>query len=65
MAKEETAILTELEALKKLMILILFEKGFTQRQIAMALGTSQATISRMFPSGALKKGAKKPNAEAS
>jgi predicted transcriptional regulator len=45
------------------MILNLFEKGFTQRQIALALGTSQATVSRMFPSGTLKKDSKKSDGE--
>lgn len=52
-------LLGELEALKKLTILGLFEKGYTQRQIALTLGVNQATVSRMFPVGVLKRGGKK------
>ncbi len=47
-------IVNELEALKKLAILQLLERGYSQTQIALTLGVGQATISRMFPSGALK-----------
>lgn len=46
-------IIGELEALKKLTVLELLDKGFSQEQIALALGVSQATVSRMFPKGAL------------
>jgi predicted XRE-type DNA-binding protein len=56
MDKSDTQkIISELEALKKLAILQLLEKGYSQTQIALALGIGQATVSRMFPSGALKK----------
>jgi len=48
-------IIAELEALKKLTVLQLLEKGFSQNQIALTLGVGQATISRMFPKGALGK----------
>ncbi|MFD9899872.1 Trp family transcriptional regulator [Mesorhizobium sp. NPDC059025] len=48
------AILEELEALKKLMVLNMLEKGYSQSQIALTLGVGQATISRMFPNGVLK-----------
>lgn len=42
-------ILKELEMLRKLRILELFEKGYSQAQLALALGVSQPTISRMVP----------------
>lgn len=43
------AILKELEMLRKLKILELFEKGYSQAQLAQVLGVSQPTISRMVP----------------
>lgn len=52
---EQEKILAELEAIKKLQILELLTKGFSQSQIALTLGTSQASISRMFPKGAIRK----------
>ncbi len=48
-------ILKELEMLRKLKILELFDKGYSQGQLANALGISQPTISRMLPKGAGKK----------
>ena len=48
-------ILAELEALKKLAILQLLDKGLSQNQIALTLGVAQPTISRMFPRGAFGK----------
>lgn len=59
--KQATEIVNHLDALKKLMVLNLLEKGFSQNQIALTLGVRQATISRMFPSGVLKKPKSKPN----
>ena len=47
-------IVNELEALKKLTILQLLDKGYSQNQIALTLGIGQATVNRMFPSGVLK-----------
>lgn len=41
-------IASDLEAIKKLMILNLMENGYSQARIAAAMGTSQASISRMF-----------------
>lgn len=48
-------ILVELEALKKLKLLELLDKGYSQSQLALTLGVGQATISRMFPKGSLGK----------
>lgn len=48
-------ILKELEMLRKLKILELSDKGYSQAQLAQVLNVSQPTISRMFPKGAGKK----------
>jgi DNA-binding NarL/FixJ family response regulator len=48
-------ILKELEMLRKLQILGLFERGYSQGQIAQVLGVSQPTISRMVPNISKKK----------
>ncbi|MCH8201628.1 MAG: helix-turn-helix domain-containing protein [Proteobacteria bacterium] len=48
-------IISELEALKKLTILQLLDRGYTQNQIALTLGVAQQTISKMFPKGVLGK----------
>ena len=49
-------IIKELEMLRKLRILELFDKGYSQAQLAQALGVSQPTISRMVPKVSVKKG---------
>lgn len=49
-------ILKELEMLRKLRMLELLDKGYSQAQLAQALGVSQPTISRMVPKGSPKKG---------
>jgi predicted transcriptional regulator len=49
-------IIRELEMLRKLRILELFDKGYSQAQLAKALGVSQPTISRMVPKVSGKKG---------
>ena len=41
-------IASDLESIKKLMILNMMENGYSQAKIAAAIGTSQASISRMF-----------------
>lgn len=48
-------IIRELEMLRRLAILDLSDKGFSQVDIADALGVSQPTISRMFPKGIPKR----------
>jgi predicted transcriptional regulator len=48
-------ILRELEFIRKLMILDMFEKGYSQSQLAQVLGVSQPTISRMVPNIAKSK----------
>jgi predicted transcriptional regulator len=49
-------VLKELEMLRKLRIMELLEKGYSQAQLAQVLGVSQPTISRMVPKISLKKG---------
>jgi len=48
-------IIKELEMIRKLQILNLFERGLSQAQLAQALGVSQPTISRMMPKVSTKK----------
>lgn len=48
-------IIKELEMLRKLRLLELFDKGYSQAQLAQVLGVSQPTISRMFPKSSKKK----------
>jgi predicted transcriptional regulator len=48
-------ILKELEMLRKLKILELFDRGYSQAQLAQVLGVSQPTISRMVPNISKKK----------
>jgi transcriptional regulator len=42
-------VLKELDAIKRLLILALIKAGTSQGEIAMALHTDQANVSRMFP----------------
>lgn len=49
------SVLKELEILRKLAILDLLDRGYSQAQIADVLGVNQSTISRMFPKGLPKK----------
>jgi predicted transcriptional regulator len=53
--EQVSAILKELEMLRKLKMLELFEKGYSQAQLAQVLGVSQPTISRMVPKVSPKK----------
>lgn len=48
-------IIEELEILRKLRLLEMMDKGFSQAQLAQVLGVSQPTISRMVPKVSLKK----------
>ena len=49
-------MLKELAMLRKLKMIELFDKGYSQAQVAEALGVSQPTISRMMPKVSTKKG---------
>lgn len=52
--KQADEMIANLEAIKKLLVLQSLDSGHTQGQIATTLGTTQATISRMFPGGVPK-----------
>lgn len=45
--------LSELEMIRKLLVLALLRTGLTQGQLGGVLGLSQQQVSSMFPSGAL------------
>jgi predicted transcriptional regulator len=62
MAKETDDVLSELRALKMLMILQLLRLGVKQGNIAAMLGVSDATMSRMLPKGIAKSVTKGGNA---
>ncbi len=47
-------ISADLDAIKKLMVLSLVQKGLKQGNVAAVLGVDDATLSRMFPKGLLK-----------
>ena len=47
--EQADTIIKELEMLRKLKIMELFDKGYSQAQLAQVLGVSQPTISRMVP----------------
>lgn len=51
-------IVTELVAIKKLLVLALVNSGMTQDQVAGALSMDRSNVSRMFPKGALNQKAK-------
>ena len=53
--EQANAILKELEMLRKLKMVELFDKGYSQAQLAQVLGVSQPTISRMVPKVSPKK----------
>jgi predicted transcriptional regulator len=57
-AEQASAILKELEMLRKLKMVELLDKGYSQAQLAQVLGVSQPTISRMAPRVLPKKKAK-------
>ena len=52
---EMQGIAADLEAIKKLMILSLIQKGFQQQEIASVLELDGAILSKMFPKGLLKR----------
>jgi predicted transcriptional regulator len=54
-SEQADQIIKELEMLRKLRILELFDKGYSQAQLAKLLGVSQPTMSRMAPKISLKK----------
>lgn len=55
---DDQALLDEVKALKKLLILSLLANGISQTDIARALNVDQSTISKMVPMPTTKKGSK-------
>jgi predicted transcriptional regulator len=55
-SEQADAILKELEMIRKLKMVELLDKGYSQAQLAHVLGVSQPTISRMVPKVTPKKG---------
>ena len=52
-AKSVGSELSELEMIRKLLVLALLKDGLTQGQLGGVLGLTQQQVSAMFPSGAL------------
>lgn len=52
--RDLTRISSDLDVIKKLLILSLIQKGFKQKALASTLGVGEATLSEMFPKGLLK-----------
>jgi DNA-binding transcriptional regulator LsrR (DeoR family) len=53
--QEARALIKEMRDVKMLLILQMLNAGVRQRQIATALGVSEATMSRMLPKGLIAK----------
>jgi len=51
---QQNTSLAELRDIKALLILLLLKSGASQTEIAKALGTTQATVSRQFRLGTVK-----------
>ena len=51
---------TQLEDIKRLLILLLLKGGVSPDEVGKALGVGQSTVYRMFPGVRLKKAANKP-----
>ncbi|MDB2438560.1 helix-turn-helix domain-containing protein [Hellea sp.] len=49
------AMIENLEAIKKLLVLQTLDAGHTQDQVATALGIGRSSVSKMFPGGVPKK----------
>ena len=54
MNASEPTLVTEMEAIKKLLILQSLAMGYQQKHVAAMLGVSDATLSRMLPKGMSK-----------
>lgn len=54
-------LLTELQDIKKLLMLNSLAAGYQQKHLAAVLGVSAATLSRMLPKGLQADMAKKPS----
>lgn len=57
------ALVSELQSVKKLMMLQLLTVGYKQKHLAAVLGVSEPTLSRMLPKGITKDLPRGPDAE--
>jgi hypothetical protein len=48
LSRDLTAVATELDSIKRLMIVFMLRSGVGQRDVAKALGVNQSVVSRMF-----------------
>jgi len=53
--RDRDPALKELDGIKRLLVLLLIKAGASQGEIATALHTDQANVSRMFPSRKVKR----------
>lgn len=58
--KDAKSLIEEMQSIKKLLVLQLLGSGIRQKQIALMLGISEATMSRMLPKGLLASSNSKP-----
>jgi hypothetical protein len=56
--QDAKALIGEIRDVKMLLILQMLNSGVKQRQLAIALGVSEATMSRMLPKGLSKEAGK-------
>lgn len=52
------SLLKEVQAVKTLLMMQALAMGYNQKQLAAALGVSEASVSRMLPTGLSKQAAK-------
>jgi len=60
MATNSNPLLSEMETIRKLLVLALLRSGMTQAQLGAALGIHRTQVGRMFPTGALAEIQTKP-----
>jgi ATP/maltotriose-dependent transcriptional regulator MalT len=53
---ESKTPMSELEAVKRLLVLLLIKQGASNTEIGLALSVDRTTIGRMFPSDVVKRG---------
>lgn len=61
--QDAKALIKEMRDVKMLLILQMLNAGVRQRQLATALGVSEATMSRMLPKGLIPKSGKPSGGE--
>lgn len=54
-SKKLEELASDVNAIKKFMLIDLVSKGFSQDEVGKLMGADQSTVSKMFPGGILKK----------